>query len=138
MSLLNIALVTIKQRVREIGIRRSFGATTSRVFFSVMMESVVATFVAGLVGVIGAVGIVNSPLIADHVITNVTDIPPFPISAAVLGLVVSLAVGSLAGLLPAAHRRPGQDHRRHPVLTLECVCVTIAQSDPTSLPARSG
>jgi len=101
MSLLNIALVTIKQRVREIGIRRSFGATTSRVFFSVMMESVVATFVAGLVGVVGAVGIVNSPLIADHVITNVTDIPPFPISAAVLGLVVSLAVGSLAGLLPA-------------------------------------
>ena len=101
MSLLNIALVTIKQRVREIGIRRSFGATTSRVFFSVMMESVVATFVAGLVGVIGAVGIVNSPLIADHVITNVTDIPPFPVSAAVLGLAVSLAVGSLAGLLPA-------------------------------------
>ena len=101
MSLLNIALVTIKQRVREIGIRRSFGATTSRVFFSVMMESVVATFVAGLVGVIGAVGIVNSPLIADHVITGVTDIPPFPVSAAVLGLVVSLAVGSLAGLLPA-------------------------------------
>jgi putative ABC transport system permease protein len=101
MSLLNIALVTIKQRVREIGIRRSFGATTSRVFFSVMMESIVATFVAGLVGVVGAVGIVNSPLIADHVITNVTDIPPFPISAAILGLVVSLAVGSLAGLLPA-------------------------------------
>jgi putative ABC transport system permease protein len=101
MSLLNIALVTIKQRVREIGIRRSFGATTSRVFFSVMMESVVATFVAGLVGVIAAVGIVNSPLIADHVITDVTDIPPFPLSAAVLGLVVSLAVGSLAGLLPA-------------------------------------
>ncbi|KRC64564.1 hypothetical protein ASE12_07145 [Aeromicrobium sp. Root236] len=101
MSLLNIALVTIKQRVREIGIRRSFGATTSRVFFSVMMESVVATFVAGLVGVVAAVGIVNSPVIADHVITNVTDIPPFPISAAVLGLVVSLVVGSLAGLLPA-------------------------------------
>lgn len=101
MSLLNIALVTIKQRVREIGIRRSFGATTSRVFFSVMMESVVATFVAGLVGVVAAVGIVNSPLIADHVITDVTDIPPFPVSAAILGLVVSLAVGSLAGLLPA-------------------------------------
>ena len=101
MSLLNIALVTIKQRVREIGIRRSFGATTSRVFFSVMMESVVATFVAGLVGVVAAVGIVNSPLIADHVITNVTDIPPFPMSAALLGLLVSLAVGSLAGLLPA-------------------------------------
>jgi putative ABC transport system permease protein len=101
MSLLNIALVTIKQRVREIGIRRSFGATTTRVFFSVMMESVVATFVAGLIGVVAAVGLVNSPMIADRIVTNVTDIPPFPVSAAVLGLVVSLAVGSLAGLLPA-------------------------------------
>lgn len=101
LSLLNIALVTIKQRVREIGIRRSFGATTSRVFFSVMMESVVATFVAGLVGVVAAVGIVNSPYVADRIVSGVTDVPPFPASAAVLGLAVSLAVGSLAGLLPA-------------------------------------
>jgi putative ABC transport system permease protein len=101
MSLLNIALVTIKQRIREIGIRRSFGATTGRVFFSVMMESVVATFVAGIVGVIGAVGIVNSSFITKHVIKGVTDVPPFPISAAVIGLLVSLGVGALAGLLPA-------------------------------------
>lgn len=43
MGLLNIALVTVQQRVREIGIRRSFGATGARVYFSVMMESVVAT-----------------------------------------------------------------------------------------------
>lgn len=101
MSLLNIALVTIKQRIREIGIRRSFGATSGRVFFSVMMESVVATVVAGLVGVVGAVGIVHSSLVTRHVIRGVTDIPPFPVSAAAIGLLVSLAVGALAGLLPA-------------------------------------
>lgn len=101
MSLLNIALVTIKQRVREIGIRRSFGATTGRVFFSVMMESVVATFVAGLVGVIGAVLIVNSSYVSKLLIEGVTDVPPFPVSAAVMGLLVSLGVGALAGVLPA-------------------------------------
>lgn len=101
MSLLNIALVTIKQRIREIGIRRSFGATTGRIFFSVMMESVVATFVAGVVGVVAAVGLVNSPFVSKHVINGVTDVPPFPVSAAVIGLLVSLAVGTLAGLLPA-------------------------------------
>ena len=39
LGLVNIALVTVKQRVREIGIRRSFGATAGRVFFAVMMES---------------------------------------------------------------------------------------------------
>ena len=101
LSLLNIALVTIKQRVREIGIRRSFGATSGRIFFSVMMESIVATLVAGVVGVVAAVGIVNSPFIRKHLFDNVTDIPAFPISAAITGVLVSLAVGALAGLLPA-------------------------------------
>lgn len=101
LSLLNIALVTIKQRIREIGIRRSFGATSGRIFFSVMMESVVATLVAGLVGIVGAVAIVNSPLIRENLFDNVTDVPSFPVSAAVMGLLVSLAVGALAGLLPA-------------------------------------
>lgn len=101
LSLLNIALVTIKQRVREIGIRRSFGATTGRIFFSVMMESIVATLVAGLVGIVAAVGVVNSPFIRNNLFENVTDIPSFPVSAALIGVAVSLAVGALAGLLPA-------------------------------------
>lgn len=101
LSLLNIALVTIKQRVREIGIRRSFGATTGRVFFSVMMESVVATVVAGAVGVVAAVGIAKSSFVNDEIIGSVTDAPGFPVSAAVLGLLVSLAVGAVAGILPA-------------------------------------
>jgi len=101
LSLLNIALVTIKQRVREIGIRRSFGATTGRVFFSVMMESIVATFVAGFVGVVAAVGIVNSPLARKYLMDGVEDVPGFPVSSAVVGLLVSLLVGALAGLLPA-------------------------------------
>ena len=43
LGLLNIALVTVRYRIREIGIRRSFGATGGRVFFGVLMESVVAT-----------------------------------------------------------------------------------------------
>lgn len=101
LSLLNIALVTIQQRVREVGIRRSFGASTGRVFFSVMMESVVATFVAGAVGVVIAVGLVNNPLTAKYVLQGIDDVPPFPLGAAFLGLGVSLAVGALAGVLPA-------------------------------------
>lgn len=101
LSLLNIALVTIKQRIREIGIRRSFGATSGRIFFSVMMESIVATLVAGLVGIAAAVAIVNSSLIRDNLFDDVTDVPAFPASAAVLGMLVSLGVGALAGLLPA-------------------------------------
>ncbi|SDN81721.1 putative ABC transport system permease protein [Cryobacterium flavum] len=102
LGLVNIALVTLKQRIREIGIRRSFGATAGRVFFAVMMESVVATVVAGIVGVIAAVLIVKSPFVEDFISQGqVTDFPPFPVEAAVLGLVCATVVGALAGLIPA-------------------------------------
>jgi len=102
LGLVNIALVTLKQRIREIGIRRSFGATAGRVFFSVMMESVVATVVAGIVGVIAAVLIVKSPFVEDFISQGqVTDFPPFPVEAAVIGLVCATVVGALAGLVPA-------------------------------------
>ena len=102
LGLVNIALVTLKQRIREIGIRRSFGATAGRVFFSVMMESVVATVAAGVVGVIAAVLIVKNPVVEGFIGQGqVTDFPPFPVEAAVLGLVSATIVGALAGLLPA-------------------------------------
>lgn len=102
LGLVNIAMVTLKQRIREIGIRRSFGATAGRVFFSVMMESVVATVVAGLFGVIAAVLIVKNPWVEEFIGQGmVTDFPPFPVEAAILGLVSATAVGALAGLLPA-------------------------------------
>ncbi|WP_104162460.1 ABC transporter permease [Cryobacterium sp. N22] len=102
LGLVNIALVTLKQRIREIGVRRSFGATAGRVFFSVMMESIVATLVAGVVGVIGAVLIVTNPMLQEFISQGmVTDFPPFPVEAAILGLVCATVVGALAGLLPA-------------------------------------
>ena len=102
LGLVNIALVTLAQRIREIGIRRSFGATAGRVFVAVMLESVVATVVAGIVGVIVAVLIVKNPLMEQLIGQGqVTDFPPFPVEAAVLGLVCATAVGALAGLVPA-------------------------------------
>jgi len=101
LSLVNIALVTVRQRIREIGIRRAFGATAPRVFLAVMLESVVATVVAGVLGVIAAVLVVRNDFILDYVAPGLSDVPPFPVEAAVLGLVAATAVGALAGLLPA-------------------------------------
>lgn len=102
LGLVNIALVTLKQRIREIGIRRSFGATAGRVFFSVMMESVVATVVAGIFGVIAAILIVKNPWVENLIGQGlVSEFPPFPIEAAVIGLAAATIVGALAGLLPA-------------------------------------
>lgn len=101
LGLLNIALVTVKHRIREIGIRRAFGATAGRVFFSVMMESVVATFVAGLAGVLLAILLIRNPITESYIALGVQDIPGFPIEAALIGLGSATLVGALAGLLPA-------------------------------------
>lgn len=101
LGLVNIALVTVRYRIREIGIRRSFGATSARIFFAVMMESVCATVVAGLVGVALAVLIVENVPMERLIGGAVADVPPFPVRAAVEGMVAATAVGALAGLLPA-------------------------------------
>ncbi|MCZ2827022.1 MULTISPECIES: ABC transporter permease [unclassified Modestobacter] len=103
LGVLNIGLVTVRQRIREIGVRRSFGATSARVFSAVVLESVVATALAGLAAVALSVAIVrNLPLerwLAGGV--PLVDAPGFPVSAAVEGLVAATAVGALAGLVPA-------------------------------------
>jgi putative ABC transport system permease protein len=101
LGLLNIALVSVKHRIREIGIRRAFGATAGRVFFSVLMESVVATFVAGLVGVLLAIVLIKNPITEGIIAAGVQDIPGFPIEAALIGLGAATLVGALAGLIPA-------------------------------------
>jgi putative ABC transport system permease protein len=101
LGLFNISMVTVRYRVREIGIRRSFGATATRVFFSVMMESVVATVVAGAIGVIVAILLIENPISQGYIARSVATVPPFPFSAAVIGIVSSTVVGALAGLLPA-------------------------------------
>ena len=102
MGLVNISLVTVRYRVREIGIRRSYGATGGRIFFGVLMESVVATVVAGAIGVMGAVALVKAPFVTDYFRgIGLVDLPPFPVGAVVAGLAAATLVGVLAGALPA-------------------------------------
>ncbi|GAA3804387.1 ABC transporter permease [Cellulomonas soli] len=101
LGLLNISLVTVRHRIREIGIRRSFGATSARVFFGVMLESVVATVVAGLIGVVLAVAVIKNIPIERVFGTPLQDDPPFPVSAALIGMACATGVGALAGLIPA-------------------------------------
>ncbi|WP_371163792.1 ABC transporter permease [Buchananella felis] len=100
LSLINISVVTVRARIHEIGIRRSLGATSTRVFIAIFLESVVATFVAGLVGVTMAV--LAAPHIPyDRFEVYVQDVPPFPLDAAMVGLLSATAIGALAGIIPA-------------------------------------
>ncbi|QPE05233.1 ABC transporter permease [Microbacterium schleiferi] len=100
LGLVNIQLVAMRQRIREIGVRRSFGATAGRIFTAVLLESVVATAVAGVVGIVLAVAILRTPMVLT-LFGGMQDLPGFPVRAAVTGLVAAIAIGALAGFLPA-------------------------------------
>lgn len=100
LGLLNVAIVTVRQRVREIGIRRAVGASAARVFFAVFMESVVATFAAGVIGVGIAVVVVRFLPLETMGIT-LSDTPAFPAGAAIAGVAISSSIGALCGIIPA-------------------------------------
>jgi len=107
LGVLNLGLVTARQRAREFAIRRSFGASGGDVFTIVLAEIVATSLLGGIVGVgVGALVVTfSAPLFADSVGLN--DLPPFPLDAALAGLAIASLVGVLAGLAPA--RRATRD-----------------------------
>lgn len=107
LGLLTMSIVTVKTRVREIGIRRAVGASAKRVFFSVFLESVVATTVAGFVGVVLSVFTIRvvpqlvSASFLPGELGMVAENVAYPMQAALLGVIISAGVGALCGIIPA-------------------------------------
>ncbi|MDO5053105.1 MAG: ABC transporter permease [Pseudoclavibacter sp.] len=100
---INLSVVTVRQRIREIGIRRSFGATSGRVFFTVLLESVAGTTAAGVIGIGLALLVLQNPSVQEFITYGFlpSELVPFPVGAAMTGLIVSVAVGVVAGFIPA-------------------------------------
>ncbi len=94
-------MVTVRQRIHEIGVRRSFGATSRRIFFSIMLESVVATVVAGVIGIGLAIVALRYFPLESFLRLPVDPSTPFPVSAALVGLLAATGVGALSGIIPA-------------------------------------
>ncbi|MEE3384980.1 MAG: ABC transporter permease [Prevotella sp.] len=97
----NIMMVTVKERTTEIGIRRAIGATPSNILSQIITESVLLTIVAGMMGILFSVFILEMLELA-----NTTDgilTAHFQISfwAAIAALVLLSVLGVLAGLAPA-------------------------------------
>lgn len=101
LGLLTVSIVTIQQRVREIGIRRAMGASARRIFISVFLESVVATTVAGVIGVMLSILTIRMMppqwLAAPSAVTT----SAYPMTAAFLGVLIAAGVGALCGIIPA-------------------------------------
>ncbi|WP_216454186.1 ABC transporter permease [Arcanobacterium phocae] len=107
LGLLTMSIVTVKTRVREIGIRRAVGASARRIFFAVFLESVVATTVAGFVGVVLSVMTIRvlpqlgfSGFLFEEISASASTIA-YPMQAALIGVGISAMVGALCGIIPA-------------------------------------
>jgi putative ABC transport system permease protein len=98
----NIMMIVVKERTREIGIRKALGATSSSIIGLIMQEAIFITVVAGYIGLSLGVGLLEwaGDMISgsDYFLNPEVDIK-VAISATLL-LVIS---GSLAGLIPAIH-----------------------------------
>lgn len=98
-GVMNIMLITVKERTKEIGIRRAIGAQPSRIIGQIMTEAVVLTMVAGYIGLLaGTWGLEAFDLLGTS--GQLKD-PGVQLNVAVASLVILVISGALAGILPA-------------------------------------
>jgi putative ABC transport system permease protein len=95
-GLLNIMIVSVKERTREIGVRKSLGATTAAIRLQFLMEAIMICLVGGAIGTLLGLGIGNLV----PVLTG-SDSFVIPYDWIILGFVTSVLVGVLSGYMPA-------------------------------------
>ena len=95
-GVMNIMLVSVTERTKEIGIRKAVGATKGAIVLQFLLEAMTLTFFGGIVGVVIAVGISNLIMLL---------VPSLPATIELwmiaLSLAVSVGVGLIFGVLPA-------------------------------------
>lgn len=103
-GIVNIMLITVKERTREIGVRRSIGATPMTVIKQIVAETVFLTTVAGLAGMIIGVAALEIVSILLEQSGNAGSFrnPGIKLFTVVMALVAMIVMGALAGLLPAS------------------------------------
>ncbi len=100
----NIMLFVVKERTREIGIKRALGATPFAVIGQIILESVLLTTVAGYFGLVFGVGITELVAIAMKGAGGGSEFfknPEVSLTVAATALAVLIVCGALAGLIPA-------------------------------------
>ena len=102
----NIMIITVKERTREIGIRKALGATPFSIVSTLLLESALVTTVAVYVGLVVGVGLLE--LLAFGIRSTGAQLPYFmdpevDFQVAITALLLLVGVGILAGLAPAVH-----------------------------------
>lgn len=98
----NILLITVKERTKEIGIRRALGATPKSIRQQIILESVFLTTVAGMLGIIFGSSVLY---LIDNIASNSEDVPlinpTVNIPIIFIAFTTLIVLGTLIGLIPA-------------------------------------
>lgn len=101
-GIMNIMLVSVTERTREIGLRKAVGATNNDILQQFLIESVLLTFIGGIIGILVGAGIVGLVyFVLTTFFSSIGWVFAFPISAVILGLTVSGVSGIIFGIYPA-------------------------------------
>ncbi len=97
----NIMLIIVKERTKEIGIRKALGAQPKSIINMILHEAIFITTISGFLGLFSGLGILQfaSPFIETDVILN----PSVPFSVAVVTVFLLIIAGAIAGYVPARH-----------------------------------
>lgn len=101
----NIMLIVVKERTREIGLRKAIGATPASIVAMIVQESVFITAVAGYTGLVVGVLLlegINKLMTASGGNTGFFRHPEVDFTTAIVALIVLIISGLLASLMPAA------------------------------------
>ncbi len=101
----NIMLIIVKERTKEIGLRKSLGATPFSITSLIIQEAIFITMIAGYLGLVTGVTILSGISFAMekwNIETGMFSNPEVDLQSSVLSLLVLVICGALAGLFPAA------------------------------------
>ena len=95
----NIMIFIVKERTKEIGIRKALGASPKAIIAIILVESVVVTTIAGYVGLLAGVGVLEwaGPSLKSYFITD----PSVSRSLVIAATITLIAAGTIAGYIPA-------------------------------------
>ena len=95
----NIMIFIVKERTKEIGIRKALGASPKSIVAIILIESIFITSIAGYFGLLLGVGILEwaGPSLKTYFITN----PSVSTSLVISATLTLIGAGTLAGYLPA-------------------------------------
>jgi putative ABC transport system permease protein len=104
----NIMLVSVKERTREIGIRKAIGATPASILKTIILESILITTVFGYIGMIAGIGLTEAVnfVMQRQATTNEMQMtvfadPTVDLGYALFATAILIAAGVIAGYLPA-------------------------------------